>query len=124
MTKEEVIKKIDEALKQFGEYDYYDKGAHEILNVGEIVDKIVDKYKTPQKIAKFLKEVYKEDERKTEPFIFEAVFDIIERKLNNPQKQEFIDLEFVQNFYEEETPPGGIVVPGILAIDLFGLPDE
>ena len=103
MTKEDVIKEINQVLKKVEKNgcDYYD-GASEVMNVQLVVDKIVDKYKTSKKIAKFLEEVYKEDERKTEPFVFDAVNDLIKRKFNDSQKEEFINLEFVKEFKENQ----------------------
>lgn len=119
MTKEEVIKEINKALKQFGEYSYYDKGASEVLDVEKIVDRIVDKYKTPKEIAKFLEEVFNKDERKAEPFVLDAIFDIIDRKFDQVQKKIFIGIKFIQEFYGEVPPRGGIKIQAITAKDIF-----
>ena len=37
ITAKECIKKIDEALKEFGRYSYYDKGAEEVMDIPAIV---------------------------------------------------------------------------------------
>jgi len=36
ITAEEIIVKLDEALRQFGEHSYYDKGPGEVMDVAEI----------------------------------------------------------------------------------------
>lgn len=36
ITAKEIISKLEEALRQFGEYSYYDKGPHEVMDTEAI----------------------------------------------------------------------------------------
>ena len=42
MTPKEVVAKLNEALKRFGTYHYYDKGSQEVLDLRAITDSIED----------------------------------------------------------------------------------
>ena len=100
MTKEEVIQEINQALKDFGEYDYfYNSGAAEVLDISKMVNKIFQKYKTPGKIAIFLEELYNEEAKKIEPFLCEAIYYLVEEKFNEKEGEEFLGIDFVSPFY-------------------------
>ena len=55
ISSKEIIDKLDEAFKMFGEYTYFDKGAEEIMDVDEIVKEL--KEMSNADILKVLKEV-------------------------------------------------------------------
>jgi len=40
ITAEEILKELSEALRQFGEYNYLDKGAEEVMDVSGIVTRL------------------------------------------------------------------------------------
>lgn len=40
ITSKEIISEIKSALKMFGEYTYYDKGAREVMDVSKIVESL------------------------------------------------------------------------------------
>jgi len=42
LTAKECQEKIEEALKKFGEYNYYDKGAEEVISMDVVAEKMKD----------------------------------------------------------------------------------
>ena len=50
-----ILKKLDEALKMFGTYSYYDKGPDEVMNVMSIANEL--KELTAKEAGEILKEV-------------------------------------------------------------------
>ena len=57
ITSKQIIKLLDEALKQFGTYQFYDKGPDEVMNTDPITDEL--RKLTADKAGKILNEVKK-----------------------------------------------------------------
>jgi len=57
ITAKEIMEKIDKALKQFGEYNYFDKSANEIMDISEIYSRLKDL--PAEKIISILEDVNK-----------------------------------------------------------------
>lgn len=57
LTVNEVKREIDKAIKNFGEYNYYDKGPHEVMPLDVLLNKTKDM--TGKEIADLLVEVRK-----------------------------------------------------------------
>ena len=117
MTDQDLLNKVNEAIKEFGEYSYYDKGASEVMNISKIAQAISDEYKTPQRIKNFLEKAYKKDKDKMEPVVFDLIFHLIDHKLKGKEIQKFTNYKFIQNFYGEKK--GGMTFKAVLAADIF-----
>ncbi len=52
ITAEEIDTKLTAAIKQFGSYSYYDKGSHEVMDLGPIIVSL--KKLTPEEAAALL----------------------------------------------------------------------
>ncbi len=55
ITPQKLLKEMDEALKQFGEYPFFDKGPYEVMNLNPVVNGL-SKCPAPQ-VVKFVREV-------------------------------------------------------------------
>ncbi len=96
LTKE-IRTKIREAVKEFGSYSYGDKGPHEVMEVGELVDK--------------LKALPEDELRK------------VHRELNKTEHGE-IFVDYVCEPFEkiedaDPTAPAPVLVVGLNAVDDF-----
>lgn len=69
VTAKECIEAIKEALKDFGEYTYYDKGASEVIEVGHYSNSF--RSMTAKDTAQVLLEVLKYEHG--EPFVSDAI---------------------------------------------------
>lgn len=71
ITAKEIIQEIKTALKQFGEYTYHDKGAHEVMDLSSIKQKMDDM--TAEQIIQVLKEVQDNETVSTKPFLVDLI---------------------------------------------------
>lgn len=70
ITAKEIITLIKSALKEFGEYDYQDKGAREVMDIDPIVTRLL-LYKTAKEVLEVLTEVEKFED--SEPLLTDVI---------------------------------------------------
>jgi len=94
ITAKEIIEKIDEALKQFGEYNYEDKGAREVMDLGEIAKRL--KEMDASEIVAVLTEVEK-NHRYPEPFLRDIISSL--DNWEDPRTNEIFESDLFQRHY-------------------------
>jgi hypothetical protein len=60
ITPAQLIKQLNQALKDFGSYAFYDKGAHEVMELQPVIKQLNSQ--KASEVVKFLKEVRGKDE--------------------------------------------------------------
>jgi len=60
MTSKEIIKKMNQAIKQFGEYSFQDKGASEVMDLESIANAL--KLETTENTKSILEDIYHHSE--------------------------------------------------------------
>jgi len=94
ITAKECIKRIDEALKEFGRYSYYDKGADEVMDIPDVVLEL--KGMTKDEILSVLTEVSKYEHAK--PFLCAVIGSLDDWK--NPIAEELFGSSLLfQEYY-------------------------
>ena len=93
ITAKECIKRIDEALKEFGRYSYYDKGADEVMDISDVVLEL--KGMTKDEILSVLTEVSKYEHAR--PFLSAVMGSLEDRE--NPIANELFESELFQKYY-------------------------
>ena len=93
ITAKECIKRIDEALKEFGRYSYYDKGADEVMDIPDVVLEL--KGMTKDEILSVLTEVSKHE--RANPFLCAVIGSLDDWK--NPMANELFESELFQKYY-------------------------
>jgi len=110
ITAKECIKRIDEALYEFGRYSYYDKGADEVMDIPDVVLEL--KGMTKDEILSVLTEVSKYEHAKpflcavltevskyehAKPFLCAVIGSLDDWK--NPMAEELFESELFQKYY-------------------------
>tara|TARA_Y100000310_G_C20526860_1_gene736472 strand:+ start:263 stop:553 length:291 start_codon:yes stop_codon:yes gene_type:complete len=93
ITAQDIMEKIDEALKMFGEYNYHDKGAGEVMDVREIVDEL--QKLTNEQILTTLRTVEQEHSDPA-PFLMDCV-----SQFDNWKEQARVDELFNSELFQE-----------------------
>lgn len=94
ITADEIMKEIDHALKQFGEYTYIDKGADEVMDVTKISNEL--KKMRVSEIIEVLKEV-EEKHRMPEAFLSAIVMSL--DGWEDPKADELFQTELFNKYY-------------------------
>ncbi len=94
ITSEQIIIEINEALEQFGSYNYHDKGAEEVMDLYAIFNDL--KTMNPEEVIKVLTEV-KINHKDPNPFLE----DIMTRlgNWNNSKLNTLYESEIFAEFY-------------------------
>lgn len=95
ITSTEICVAIDDALRQFGEYSYHDKGASEVMDI-PYFSKCLIAINDADKIIKVLTEV-QDSHRDPEPFLTDVIFDM--QNWDSPEADKFFDSPFVARYY-------------------------
>ena len=89
ITSKEIMEEIDQALKQFGEYTYGDKGAWEVMDVEKIAERLKDM--SAEEILSTLGEVEK-NHRWPQPFLSDLIVSL--QDWMDPKAEELFNSEF------------------------------
>jgi hypothetical protein len=93
MTNEELVtymvKEIQTAIKQFGEHEYGDKGAHEVMDIEFIAKRLLEGVEDSADYANILYEVSKTPELYVEPFM-SSIIEELEGHLDSNEWDELM----------------------------------
>jgi hypothetical protein len=95
ITAKEIMGKIDEALKMFGEYTYGDKGANEVMDIAEISNSLKDM--TAFDIVSLLEEVEEKSSFSTRPFLQAIISSLAD--WDDPKADILFESELFNKYY-------------------------